>query len=551
MLIDETTRAASKPEVGRPGKRPITIGLVGNTITQPFGKIASLASAHCDASLKHFEFGQVVQTLMGDEAVDFLIVHLDHRWFFDVSPDREAVTRAQELADLAQGWLARTGGAIILNTIGHLPRSPIATDCLEQLEALAELNAQFLKLGREHDRAHVVDVAGFLALLGHETALRERNRLVMQHPYSPKAVANLAAAYAEAIVGTLRARRKVIVLDADNTLWGGVLGEDGVEGVKIDQEYPGVLYQTFQQQLVRLKQLGFLLCVVTKNNESDFLELFKLRTMPLKLEDFVAWRSNWDEKSDNIAAVATELNLGLDSFVFIDDNPFEIEEVRARLGAVECHLFPKESPERIISLLNEIASLRAHMMTAEDRVKTEQYRTEADRKTLERTAGSLDDYLASLEIKVGVGVNCASRVGRIAQLTNKTNQFNLTTKRYTESDIQKFMTSGHVYDFRVVDRFGDMGIVGVVIVKDCDIDTFLMSCRALGRKIESGILRHIIDDQTGSRLTASFRPTAKNGMVADFFDRNGFDRVDYSDDVTTYVCREGPDAIRHFEFVRD
>lgn len=546
-LTDGTPRAARE----NGGHRPIVIGLVGNVITQPFGKIASLVSGHCEASIRLFEFGQVVQTLMGDEQVDFLAVHLDHRWFFDVAPDREAVKRAEELVDLASGWLSRNGGAVILNTIGYVARSPIATDRLEQLEALNDLNGKLLKFGRDHNRAHVVDVAGTLATIGHVAALRERNRLVMQHPYSPAAVADIAAAYADAIVGTVRARRKVIVLDADNTLWKGVLGEDGVEGVGIDQEYPGVLYQQFQQQLLRLKQLGCLLCVVTKNNESDFLELFNVRSMPLKLDDFVAWRSNWDEKSSNIAALAAELNLGLDSFVFIDDNPFEIEEVQARLEGVECHLFPKDNPERILSLLDGITSLRAHTMTAEDRDRTEQYRTEAERKELGRAAGSLDDYLASLGIKVIVGLNAAAHVARIAQLTNKTNQFNLTTRRYTEADIENFMATGAVYDFRVVDRFGDMGIVGVAIVNGGDIDTFLMSCRALGRKIESGILRHLVDDYPGTRLSASYRPTAKNGMVAEFFDENGFERVDCSDDGVTYICREGPNAVRHFEFVRD
>lgn len=548
--IDEKLRSEPAPHKSDE-MRKVLVGLVGNVITQPFSKIAVLSADYCDLTIRHLDFGQVAQSLMGDDTVDFLIVHLDYRWFFDVAPNREAIERARELVDLANGWLDRTPGSIILNTIAHVPRSPIATDRLEQIAALAEMNELFLNLGLERERAHVVDVAGILALLGHETAIRERNRLVMQHPYAPVAVQRIAAAYADAIVSTLRARRKVIVLDADNTLWGGVLGEDGANGVKIDKEYPGVLYVMFQNQLLRLKQLGFLLCVVTKNNEADFLELFNTRSLPLKLEDFVAWRSNWEEKSYNIIELAKELNLGLDSFVFIDDNPFEIEEVRARLSGVECHLFPHDSPEDIISLLDRIASLRAHTLTAEDLVKTEQYRVEAERKSLAGASASLDDYLASLEIKVHVCVNEASHVSRIAQLTNKTNQFNLTTRRYTEPDIRRFMAEGHVYDFRVVDRFGDMGIVGVAIIKNGDIDTFLMSCRALGRKIESGLLRYIIDDRGEQPLTASYRWTAKNSMVADFFDQNGFERVDCSENETTYVCRRGPDANRHFQFIRN
>jgi FkbH-like protein len=536
---------------GSSDSRKVTVGLVGNTITQPLGKIAALAPASLQLAVRHYDFGQAVQVLMAADPMDFLIVHLDHRWFFDIAPHQGAVARAQELVELAEQWLSRTGGVILLNTVPYLPTSPISTDLLEQLEALAALNGELIRFGRRHERAQIVDVAGILARRGYAASLRERNRLLIQHPYGPEAISDLLQAYGAAIFDTFRARRKVIVLDADNTLWGGVLGEDGIEGIRVDQEYPGVLYLIFQKQLARLKDLGFLLCVVTKNNESDFLELFKKRQMPLRLDDFAAWRSNWQEKSTSIASLAEQLNLGLDSFVFIDDNPFEIEEVRARCPGVECHLFPKGDPEAILSLVDGMASLRAHALTAEDRVKTEQYKIETQRQSLKQSSGSLDDYLASLEIQIIVSVNADEHVARIAQLTNKTNQFNLTTKRYTEADVRRFMASGRVYDFRVVDRFGDMGIVGVVIVDHGNIDTFLMSCRALGRKIEAGILHHIVEDHQAEVLKASYRPTAKNGMVADFYDQNGFARIDVSDEAVTYVCKEGPNANRHFQLVRD
>jgi len=491
-----------------------------------------------------------MQTLDEARPFDLLIIHLDHRWFFDVAPNRESIERADELVRHLEAWLSATSGTLILNTISFVPHSPIESDRHQQVEFLATINSRFFDFSRRSNRVSIIDAAGVLARIGHDAALRERNRLIIQFPYAPAATAALVEAYAATITASVRARRKVVVVDADDTLWGGVLGEDGPDAVVVDQEYPGVLYYNFQSQLAYLRGLGILLCIVTKNNESEFLEVFRTRTMPLKLEDFVAYRSNWLEKSENIANIADELNLGLDSFIFIDDNPFEIEEVRARLGGVECHLFPKDSPEDVLGFLWSIKSLQARGLTAEDLDKTEQYRSESERKALERSSTSLDDYLASLSIEIRVSLNNTAHVARIAQLTNKTNQFNLTTRRYTESEIEAFMASGQVYDFRVIDRFGDMGIVGLAIMTGDVIDTFLMSCRALGRKIESQILRYLCYEHRGASLKASFRATAKNGMVEGFYESNGFDLVSAADGVKTYILKEGPDDFGHVRFVR-
>lgn len=524
------------------------IDFVGNVITQPFAKVAAAVADQCNLTCHHADFGQVVQMLSSPISGDYLAVHLDHRWFFDVVADDQAIERAQELATRVHSWLERTPGIIILNTITAPLSSPVDGDLHAQIERVAAINSVMFALARENGRVRIIDVASIVSRLGSEAALRERNRYVMQHPYSLAAATLVVEAYARAIRMDLRARRKVVVLDADNTLWGGVLGEDGPDGVVVDQEYPGIAYHIFQRQLAYLRTLGYLLVVVTKNNESDFLELFNRRTMPLTLADFVTYRSNWKEKSDNIADVATELKLGLDSFVFIDDNPFEIEEVRSRLPGVECWLFPKDAPDAAMRLLSGIDSLRAATATVEDLVKTEQYRTEAERNALKSSSASLEEYLNSLGIEVAVSVNDAAHISRIAQLTNKTNQFNLTTRRYSESDIDAFMKSGQVYDFRVVDRFGDMGIVGVVIVVDGEIDTFLMSCRALGRKIEAGILR-FVSDRASRPLKASYRRTAKNDMVSRFFDENGFSPVSSSDEGKRYILNEGPENVGHVRFV--
>jgi FkbH-like protein len=527
----------------------LTIGFVGNIITKPFSKISNDLGELGGVEVIHLGFGQVVEALDGVQAFDALIVHLDHRWFFDVAPDVEALARADDLVRRVEARLERAAGAVVLNSIPFLPESSVDNDLHNQIETLAAIHQRLFDLARRHERVSIVDAAGVAAKIGYSAALRERNRYIMQFPYAPTAVSALAKAYAEAVKVRLRARRKVIVLDADNTLWGGVVGEDGVEGIQIDQEYPGVIYHTFQRQLARLRALGVLLCAVTKNNEADFLEVFQRRVMPLKLDDFVAYRANWIEKSDNIREMAAELKLGLDSFIFIDDNPFEIEEVRARLPDVECHVFPKDTPESILGLLAGIETLRSRSLTAEDLSKTEQYQTEARRQSLLKSAVSFEDYLASLEIELHISVNNPAHVRRVAQLTNKTNQFNLTTQRYTEGDIEFFMATGQVYACRLVDQFGDMGIVGVAIVIDGVIDSFLMSCRALGRKVEGNLLAFLCTRQAGHSLAATYLPTAKNAMVETFYEENGFALVEVSQGVKSYRFNGGPSDAGHVTIV--
>lgn len=531
--------------------RALSIGFVGNVVTNPFGKMAGRLADLATVSCEHLPIGQIEQVLAGPAAADVLIVHLDHRWFFDVAPDEAAVARARGLAELVSARLARAPGTIILNTVPFVPVSSVESDLHDQLAALARVNAVLFDLARAQERVSVVDAAGALALLGFANAFRERNRYMYQMPYAPAAVDALNARYADAVAARLRARRKVVVVDADNTLWGGVVGEDGVENLEVDSDYPGIVHTQLQRQLLRLKGLGILLCAVTKNNEEDFRAVFAQRAMPLRLDDFVAYRSSWSEKSENIRDIAATLNLGLDSFVFLDDNPFEIEEVRARLPGVECHLFDRTRPEQALTLLDAIASLRARNVTAEDLAKTEQYRGEAQRQELQRSAASMDDYLASLEIRVHVARNNPGSLRRVTQLINKTNQFNLTTRRYTEDEVATAMQEGGVYAARVVDRFGDMGIVGVAIVRGGELETFLMSCRALGRRIEAQFLRHVCHQEGDRELKAQYRPSAKNRMVETFLDDNGFEPLSAGPEGKTYRLTRGPDDTPYIHIVAE
>lgn len=525
-------------------RRQVSLAMVGNVITQPFAKITAQLNDVCDVSIEHLDFAQIVQTLEGDRHFDFLVLHLDHRWFFDVAPDGESIDRARDLAQRVTAWLDRGTGVVLLNTVPYALRSSVDSDLYQQIAAKHAIDRVFFDLAAASERVSVVDIAGALANIGYAGAFRERNRYLMQAPYTPAAAAVITKAYAGAVRTFLRSRRKAIVVDADNTLWGGIVGEVGPEGVDIDREYPGIIHFTLQQQLKRLRALGVLICAVTKNNEADFLDVFEKRAMPLTLADITAYRSNWEPKSENIRAIAEQLNLGLDAFVFLDDNPFEVEEVGTRLPQVDARLFPRDRPEAALVVLDEIESLHTRSLTAEDTVKAEQYQAEAERSQARSTATTLDEYLASLAIEVAASINDRAQLRRITQLTNKTNQFNLTCRRYIEAEIEQAMQEGHVYSFRVADRFGDMGLVAVAIVRNGEIENILMSCRALGRRVEIAILRYVSDRHPG--VIAHYRAGPRNQMVAEFYDSNGFALLSTNDLERRYKLEQGPQNEQYF-----
>lgn len=320
-------------------------------------------------------------------------------------------------------------------------------------------------------------------------------------------------------------RKKCIVLDLDNTLWGGVLGEEGIEGVQIDGDYPGKAYHYWQEGLKELERNGVILAICSKNNQTDVEALFAAREMPLSLKDFACTRINWNDKATNIREIAQELNIGLDSMLFVDDNPTERELIRQQLPMVSVPEWPSqpyELPMFYARLVEDYFSVYA--LTDEDKKKTEQYRQNANRAQAQAQFTDMEDFLRSLEMKLTIAPATDITIPRIAQMTQKTNQFNLTTKRYTEDDIRLLIAKGaQIWTLSVEDRFGDNGITGTMILKpenDWGIDTFLMSCRVLGKGIEEVFFKTVIGKYKGV-LAAQYIPTAKNGQVADFYDRMG------------------------------
>ena len=341
-------------------------------------------------------------------------------------------------------------------------------------------------------------------------------------PYSDQFFTALATALARRVHALVGPAYKVIVLDCDNTLWKGVLGEDGPAGVTLSPAF-----RRFQEFLVEKSASGFLLCLCSKNEERDVLEVFEHRPdMPLKREHIVAWRINWSPKSENLRALARELNLGLDSFLFLDDNPVECAEVRTGCPEVlALQLPPEEELERFLDHLWPLDRIR---ITSEDQQRTAMYRENAERSRFERHAQSFEEFLAGLELQVTIAKPEQGQLERVAQLTQRTNQFNFTTIRRTEAEIRQLGTTGkHCLIVDVNDRFGHYGLVGVMVYSESEadqaleVDTFLLSCRVLGRGVEQRMLRELGEIAVRHGLAwveATLRPTRKNQPARDFLD---------------------------------
>jgi FkbH-like protein len=354
-------------------------------------------------------------------------------------------------------------------------------------------------------------------------------------PFSAAGAQELVRALFGYAVRRARGGIKCIAVDADNTLWGGVVGEEGPSGLALGPDYPGSLYVEFQRRLLDFHRRGVLLALCSANNEADVLEV--LRGHPhqvLREEHFAARRVNWSPKPANLIEIAAELNLGLDAVLFVDDSPQECHSVRTLLPAVAVVLAPAD-PLKLPQCLDQEPRLELLALTEEDRERSAMYQSERERRELKASASNLDEYLRSLEMVMTVGFNDEQHIARIAQLTQKTNQFNLTTRRYGEAEIARLMRGGNgwVASFSLRDVFGDSGIVGVAIVRSlesrvAEIDSFLMSCRVIGRRAEAAFLQSVLAALTSGgfeRVQATYAPTPKNALVADFWTSCRFEPI--------------------------
>jgi FkbH-like protein len=396
---------------------------------------------------------------------------------------------------------------------------------------LSTLNQAVAEELRTHERTFLLPLESVIAAVGRERGTNPKMWYMASMRLAEPALAELAK-YSMRYIKPLKGlTRKCIVLDLDGTLWGGIVGEVGPEGVSLGPTAPGVTYVEFQKALLSLTRRGIILAICSKNNPEDALPVIRAHPhMVLREEHFAAMRINWRNKAENIREIAQELNIGLDSLVFIDDNPNERELVRQVLPEVLTVDLPKDQ-SLYRRTLEEMTDFDLLAVTKEDEIRVAQYQANAKRQAAKGSAASVEEYYHSLQIYAAIGGASREALPRLVQLFNKTNQFNLTTQRYQTEDVARFMASQEhvVYDLHVTDRFGDHGLVGTAVVHKEQgvwrIDSLLMSCRVMGLGIETAFLDRICKDAARgqiARIIGEYVETKKNQPVKDFYLRHGF-----------------------------
>jgi FkbH-like protein len=403
------------------------------------------------------------------------------------------------------------------------------------VNAVKDLNRRLLELCKTVSDCVFFDVDEATARYGRASWRDTRLFLASRLPISSGAFQTYARGLIRTASVLFRAPRKVLCTDLDNTLWGGVLGEDGPQGIVTGSAFPGNCYLEYQRYLKQLSARGILLALVSKNNEADVEEAFQVRAADLavRLDSFVAKKIGWNEKAEALRALAEELSLGLDSFVFVDDSPVECAAIRRYLPEVAVVEVPVDRPWELVGMLAEEWFFDSAAVTADDVNRSKEYEAQAQRNALRDAASSRDEFLQSLGIVCTFVSALDAPLARTVQLLAKTNQFNLTTRRHSAAEVERFAgePGGQAIAVRVSDRFGDAGVVGVALATQqgdqCLIDSLLLSCRVIGRGIETALLSMVAKKAAsmGARwLIGEYIKSSKNAPCADFYSRHGFER---------------------------
>ncbi len=487
------------------------------------------------SSLYRFAPNAVVLAVRADQAAPELC-----RDFADLAPEA-AQQAAERVVRGYQQWIGafrkHSQAALIIHSLER-PSSPSLGVLDDQSEAgqsglIRQINRELRRVAEEFHGVYVLDYDALVARHGSEHWHDERKWLTARLPIAAGYLLPMASEWMRFIVPLSGRTAKVLVVDLDNTLWGGVIGEDGITGIKVGVEYPGAGYQALQRALLDLSRKGILLAVCSKNNLDDAMEALEEHPgMLVRAKHFAAMRVNWTDKTQNLREIAQELNVGMDALAFLDDNPFEREQVRAALPEVTVISLPK-NPLGYAAAVRNCAAFERLTLSSEDQQRTKMYAVQKQRAGAEQNFQTKEDFFRYLEQEAELELVSGLTLARVAQMTQKTNQFNLTTRRYTEPQIAEMAEKPgwHIFSIRVRDRFGDHGLVGVAIVHDegeqCEVDAFLLSCRVIGRTVETALLAHLAETaaQRGcKRLVGWFLPTKKNAPARDFYPQHGFER---------------------------
>lgn len=433
-----------------------------------------------------------------------------------------------------------------------------------QAEAFQEINRELRKAAREQRGIYVLDYDALIARHGRAGWRDERKWLTVRMPFSAAHVSDMSREWMRFLHPLSGKVAKAVAVDLDNTLWGGVIGEDGIDGIKLSGEYPGAAYRDVQKALLDLRQRGILLALCSKNNPADAMEALERHPeMLLRPEHFAAVRIDWNDKAGNLREIARELNIGIDAIAFVDDNPVERQQVRGAVPEVTVIELP-EDPLQFARAIRDAPVFERLALSAEDIERGDMYRVQRERQKLASAAGSREDFYRSLEQEAEIGRVTPATLARVAQLTQKTNQFNLTARRYTEQEIERVSASPdwRVYWIRVRDRFSDNGLVGVAVLR-CnppssggavwEIDTLLMSCRVIGRTVETAFLAYLIEraaEAGASAMQGWFLPTKKNAPASGFYSSHGFRLAEETAAGSRWVLDLPQQVVRRPEWIR-
>jgi FkbH-like protein len=457
----------------------------------------------------------------------------------DSEAAQQSVVSALQLIELRVKTLREAGVALIVVQTLPVPAEPWCGHFDRRVPGsvygqVTAFNAGLTSLA-EANGFTLFDVEMLAGLVGRDRWFDAAEWNRTKNPFSLNYVP-LYCEHLARILAAIRGKsRKCLVLDLDNTCWGGVIGDDGVDGIRIGQgSAEGEAHLAIQNYALSLKARGIVLAVCSKNEEAAARKPFEEHPdMALRLEDFGVFAANWNDKASNLAYIAKTLNIGTDSLVFLDDNPAERERVRQMLPEVAVPELP-EDPSTYPSMLAQGGYFETVSLTSDDLHRAEQYRANAARKVSMETIGDYDTYLRSLDMVCDIRSFDEIGRSRIAQLINKSNQFNLTTRRYTETEVNSFQDDPQIFDLqvRLVDRFGDNGMISVIVFrKGADhwlCDTWLMSCRVLGRRVEEAVLAVVAAAARAAgakTLLGEYVPSKKNMMVAEHFGKLGFQKI--------------------------
>ena len=528
---------------------PIKVGLISNSTSKLItpALIASALRFGIILDVVEAEYNQVAQeafseqSTFNDHQLNVVLVSLDYRGLplfptpgNKVSAEKNVRDCLSYISSIIDSLRAKTGAQIIFQNIATNVEK-ISGSYEERLPGtlswlITRINIELDALAR--DDIFIFDIAGLAANVGlsnwHDPRLWNLAKLSFSEKYVPIFADSLCRIFA----AKLGKSRRCLILDLDNTLWGGVIGDDGIEGILIGNGNPtGEAHLHLQKTLLDLRERGIILAVSSKNEDTIARKPFKEHPDMLLREEHIAlFQANWTDKASNIRAIAETLSLGLESIVFLDDNPAERMQVRRELPEVAVPELPKE-PALYARTLIAAGYFESISFSAEDGKRADFYQDNAKRVEILNQSSNIDDYLMSLEMKMTLTPFDAAGRSRISQLINKSNQFNLTTKRYSEMEVKKFEEDRFFYtrQIRLKDVFGDNGMISVIICKKGSdvwtIDTWLMSCRVLGRRVELAALQDIILNakKAGVKiLIGKYYPTSRNVIVKDHYNKLGF-----------------------------